>query len=385
LPGKCRIIISMKRLTIFTLVLLVTCLEGRAWGQAYRPSIDVQIPTTPAIMEVDGKKTVYYELHITNYAPDTILLHSLDIIDTKDTTHYLSLEGASLVQRVALIGGKGPKMPEASLAPGRQAIVYIELSDVKATTVVHRIRYAFSGEAPREVLACPTELKEQDPLILGRPLKSGPWCAVYNPAWETGHRRKIFTWNGAAHIPGRYAIDFIQLNNAGQYARGNEDSIAQWYGYGADVLAVADGTIASAKDGFPECKTMSTHPRYPSDSATGNFISLQIGPHRYVFYEHLKPGSIRVKAGQAVKKGEVIASLGYTGQTTGPHLHIHVADNNAPLGAEGIPFAFESFTVLGYYKDFEEDFGKRPWSTTQGGIQIRKEQRPGSNEVIDFH
>lgn len=385
MPGNYRIIICMKRLIILTLTLWGSFKGEISWGQAYRQAIDVQVPTTPTLMEVDGKKTVYYELHITNYSSDTILLQSLDIIDTKDTAHYLSLEGTSLVQRIALIGGKGPKMPEASLAPGSQVIVYIELSVVKATTVVHRIRYAFSNEAPREVLACPTQIEEATPIVLGNPLKGGPWCAVYNPSWETGHRRKIFTWNGAAHIPGRYAIDFIQLNNKGQYAQGNEDSIAQWYGYGADVLAVADGTIASAKDGFPESKTMSTHPRYPSDSATGNYISLQIGPHRYVFYEHLKPGSIRVKPGQKVKKGAVIASLGYTGQTTGPHLHIHVADNNSPLGAEGIPFTFESFTLLGYYKDFEDDFGKRPWSTPLGGIQTLKQQRPGSNKVIDFH
>lgn len=66
----------------------------------------------------------------------------------------------------------------------------------------------------------------------------------------------------------------------------------------------------------------------------------------------MKPKSIKVKTGQKVKKGDAIASLGFTGQTTGPHLHFHEADADSPLGAEGIPFVFEQFEILGSYADF---------------------------------
>jgi murein DD-endopeptidase MepM/ murein hydrolase activator NlpD len=108
-----------------------------------------------------------------------------------------------------------------------------------------------------------------------------------------------------------------------------------------------------------------------------------MGNNAFAFYEHLKPNSIRVRAGQKVKKGEVIASLGFTGQSTGPHLHFHVANRNAPLDAEGIPYVFEEFTLAGFYNDFSL-FGKERWDVPiNGKIRIRNEL-PGSNTVIDF-
>jgi murein DD-endopeptidase MepM/ murein hydrolase activator NlpD len=129
---------------------------------------------------------------------------------------------------------------------------------------------------------------------------------------------------------------------------------------------------------------LSKHLKYTADQATGNYISIKIGNNQFAFYEHLKPKSIKVKIGQKVKKGEVIASLGFTGQTTGPHLHFHVADDDSPLGAEGIPFVFEAFEVLGSYKDFG-NFGKSLWTPLNDLKQlIRKQEQPSPNSVIKF-
>lgn len=104
----------------------------------------------------------------------------------------------------------------------------------------------------------------------------------------------------------------------------------------------------------------------------------------FAFYEHLKPGSVKVKPGQRIRKGQVIAQVGFTGQTTGPHLHFHVADRNEPLGAEGVPFVFEQFILLGSYGNFE-DFGKRRWDAPDGEDNTTKrKERPGPNSVIKF-
>ena len=67
----------------------------------------------------------------------------------------------------------------------------------------------------------------------------------------------------------------------------------------------------------------------------GNYVVLLLKDGRYVFYEHLKPGSIRVRVGQTVMRGDVVGSLGFTGESTGPHLHFHVA-----RGRDTIPVSF---------------------------------------------
>src|SRR3546814_3208759 len=90
-----------------------------------------------------------------------------------------------------------------------------------------------------------------------------------------------------------------------------------------------------------ESATISAHPENALGDATGNYVALDLGDGRHAFYEHLKPGSIRVVPGQRVRRGEVIAELGFTGDSTGPHLHFHVADAPSPLGAEGLPFEID--------------------------------------------
>lgn len=69
--------------------------------------------------------------------------------------------------------------------------------------------------------------------------------------------------------------------------------MSNWHGHGADVLAVADGLVAAARDDVPESATLSDHPRHSLEDATGNYIALDLGDGRYAFYEHLEPGSIR--------------------------------------------------------------------------------------------
>jgi murein DD-endopeptidase MepM/ murein hydrolase activator NlpD len=80
-------------------------------------------------------------------------------------------------------------------------------------------------------------------------------------------------------------------------------------------------------------------------------VVIDIGGGRYAFYAHVQPGSLRVKVGDTVKRGQVLALVGNSGNSTEPHLHFHIVDGIAPgtstLGAEGVPYAIEQFEVLG--------------------------------------
>nr|WP_236050314.1 M23 family metallopeptidase [Hymenobacter negativus] len=169
----------------------------------------------------------------------------------------------------------------------------------------------------------------------------------------------------------------------GSYARTDENVVGNWYGYGADVLAVRDGVVVAAQNDFPESPTLAAHPAYSAAQATGNYIALDLGRQQTAFYEHLRPGSLRVRPGQHVKQGQVLAQISFTGQTTGPHLHFHVADAPSALGAEGEAYSFARFTQLGTYPDFNQ-FGKRPWTASGSQPALFVEERPAANSVIQF-
>lgn len=83
------------------------------------------------------------------------------------------------------------------------------------------------------------------------------------------------------------------------------------------------------------------------EEADGNHIVLDLGGGKYALYAHLKPGSVKVREGDTVKRGQVMAQVGNTGNTTAPHLHFHIMDGPSTLGSNGLPYVIDSFEVTG--------------------------------------
>ncbi|HEY5824929.1 MAG TPA: M23 family metallopeptidase [Cyclobacteriaceae bacterium] len=368
----------MHKLLFVIVLILVT---PQVTAQEYRSTVDMRLYHQPGIVTISGKTMVYYELYITNFSGDTLHLKKLHVLNAIDSSRLYSMKLEELKMHSGLIGNA--KAKGNLLSSGNTMVVYFEVELKKsAGQLIHELELEVNGK-PVSIHGAALTLSGKEPVVLGAPLKGGPWVAVYNPEWERGHRRVIYTIDGRARIPGRHAIDFILLNEQGHFAEGDENVIQNWLGYAKDVLAVKDGIVLATRNDFKESATLSDHTQSTADQAAGNYVSINIGEGKVVFYEHLQPGSVRVKPGQKVKKGEVIASLGFTGQTTGPHLHFHVADANSTLGAEGLPFEFEKFTHLGTYFKFEE-FGKAPWTPEKNQRSTVNIDCPAPNSVIRF-
>jgi murein DD-endopeptidase MepM/ murein hydrolase activator NlpD len=62
----------------------------------------------------------------------------------------------------------------------------------------------------------------------------------------------------------------------------------------------------------------------------GNHLIVQIAPERYVMLAHLQQHSLRVREGQRVAAGELLALCGNSGNTTAPHLHLQVQTRADP-------------------------------------------------------
>lgn len=351
-------------------------------------SLDLRVPWAPQPVVVRHQASLVYELHLTSFAREPLTLQRLEVLD--DRAHVLAaFEGEALAGVIGRRDAAG-SATRLSIPAGVEAVAYltVPLADAQATPLhlTHRIGFAAAGVPHGVVEGAPVAVEtRRQPLRLGPPLRGGPWVAVYDARWERGHRRVLYAVNGAVHVPGRFAIDWIRVGPHGGFASGDGARPTQWHGYGADVLAVADAVVASTGEGIAETATLAenTARKVPLQEAAGNYIALDLGGGRYAFYEHLRPGSLRVKAGDRVRRGQVIGQLGFTGESTGPHLHFHVADRDAPLEAEGLPYAIEGFRQLGVYTSIE-DFAKgRPWTPASPAADVRDEF-PAPLAVADF-
>jgi murein DD-endopeptidase MepM/ murein hydrolase activator NlpD len=53
-----------------------------------------------------------------------------------------------------------------------------------------------------------------------------------------------------------------------------------------------------------------------------------------------------VKRVDRVKRGDVIGHMGNSGNSTGPHLHLHIMNGPRILESDGVPYVFDNFTIL---------------------------------------
>jgi murein DD-endopeptidase len=115
-------------------------------------------------------------------------------------------------------------------------------------------------------------------------------------------------------------------------------------------------------------------------------VTLNLGDGRYAFYEHLQHGSIRVKPGDRVKTGHVLGLLGNSGSSSsGPHLHFHVANTSSTLAAEGLPYVFNSFEVVGGFENIDDVATGKPWDAiAPSEAGKRRLELPDANVILLF-
>lgn len=154
----------------------------------------------------------------------------------------------------------------------------------------------------------------------------GCWFVSSGHDFGNEHRRHL----GQGH----FAWDFVRVDWNGQTASG--PALDDSYAYAQTIVAVANGTVVAARDDLP-------------DSAPGrgrgeaNFVEIDHGNGEISRVLHLRPGSLRVRAGERVWVGQPIAEVGNSGDSDTPHLHIGFRRDSESV--HPIPVRFSDYTM----------------------------------------
>lgn len=376
----------MRPLQFLLLGLLVAPLPETR-GLDLHSSFDLHVAAPPHLAHIGHERVLAYELQLVNHADVELVLEQLDVLDAgAPSTPLASWRGDALRDRAALSGSDRRATPTRAIPPGRHALAYLEVPLTPRARaprrLLHRLSFRRASDAV-EITGGASIVVADQAAALGPPLRGGPWLAIHLPAMPRSHRRVAFALDGTLRIPARFAIDWVKLDDAGRGARGDESRTENWHGYGEGVLAVADARVVATRDGMRESAKLEAL-RRPLQDASGNYVSLDLGDGRYMHYEHLKPGSLRVKPGDRVRRGQVIAALGYTGDSKGPHLHTLVSSGTQPLAGEGLPLEFDRYELLGTYESIEAFGAGQRWNDAPAKLRAQRERMPAPNSVVRF-
>lgn len=159
------------------------------------------------------------------------------------------------------------------------------------------------------------------------------------------------------HLPHRgqeYALDIVKLGPMGaRTSRFVPRTLDEFHIFGEILLSPCDGIVLRVVDGYPDLPALVAD----RDNPAGNHVLLGLSTEDpenndatyKVLLAHLQQNSILVAEGDVVQKGQPLGRVGNSGNTSEPHLHIHVERGGSPQGildGAGIPMLFEENRFL---------------------------------------
>ena len=212
----------------------------------------------------------------------------------------------------------------------------------------------FPAHCERGVLDIKLVLDSQDKII-------GLWFLPHTPDIPVPEKHKsklslpfkgkwLVFWGGDTEelnqhhgVPNQnFAFDLLGVDENGQTHKGDGKTNEDYFAFGREVVAPADGVVTDVINGVRDNKPGSMNPY----SALGNAVFIQHRENEVSVLAHFKLDSIKVKVGDSVKKGQVIGLCGNSGNSSEPHIHYHLQNTPVIQDGTGIKCYFQKVIVI---------------------------------------
>lgn len=401
--------------------------DSSASASAVTANIDIPDAYTPVVIRplsdptfpfkgTDGKYHVVYDLELQNASPIPATVEKVEVLDAENQDKVIaSYSGKQLVDPDCPFGDcnrlrsivLGRPVDNAKINPDEGRILYVDftfdaLEDAPAAVVHRFIGMGATGPASQkpakvDYVVTPYDISAGTARVIGPPLQGTNWVALNGccePGWP--HRSSPNALTGAVRNSQRFAIDYKRMNDEGRFFEGDKNKNESYVDYGEPILAVADGTVVSTLDELPAnapgvlpAQNPELADKITVDNVDGNHIVLDIGDGDYVMYAHLIKGSLQVKAGDTVTKGQQIAELGNTGNANASHLHFQMMNGPSLVNSDALPYEIDTFEYLGQVEpdlflktdDFLSGVFADPTAMTP---QSRTEELPLNLSIVNF-
>ena len=334
-------------------LLLAMLAAGFAWGSDVRVET---LPAQPLVERARDSRQLDFDLLFHNPGDETLELAGLEL-------SWFDRNGRFAGQRRLDRNGDSSTMsiltvPNRRLPAGGRLVVFNPFARFPADAWLGDLRI-------EAVFVAGDDKREQRVVLRLAPRVFEPATALSLPLagevfihdghdLNAHHRRLDITGGMTTHfgITGnfmRHALDFVVTDAQGRLFRNEGTRPEDWFGWGAPVFATGDGVVLRARDGMRDNRKGEPP---PFDQASimqdltlflGNHVVVDHGNGEFSLFAHLKQGSIAVKPGQKIARGEPLGAMGMSGDAFLVHLHYQL--QSGPAFEEGLPATFEGVRV----------------------------------------
>jgi hypothetical protein len=363
--------------------------------------------TTPGPVEMtDGKVHLTYELVLTNVAPAPVRVDRIELHDAATSTpgagnHRTSRPHAAAGRDRGRRGQRpGAGNTSVTIAPTTTYIAWVDVVFPQRSAVPATIEHVVSGAVlppnapptPIQMRLGRTDPATDGPVVVGAPVSAGTWYMSEGCcADDTHHRRGVEPVNGVLEVPQRYAIDVFKLDDQHRRGSATRPSSTAYCPTGSPFCRLRRALVVAAQDGLAN-NTEIPHPTNLASikETVGNHVIVRLSEGVYVLYAHMDPGSVAVRVGDRVTRGQQLGLIGSSGISTTPHLHFQILLTPTYFPADSKPYAFDTFTLLGRItaRLWDDNLGLQPTGAlpfeAANSSLARTNELPLDRDVVQF-
>ncbi len=353
-------LIRTKILVIITMALAVAAAlfyGFTAWQKQHpKTAGPVRITALPQQIWIeagDSSQSLNFDFLVENLGPTPVGIDSIEltVFDSQDKP---------VLRRTIDSNGFAPSIetiPGRVVGSGARILVFNPFHSFRPDIELHRLHFAFSLSIPQEAPDTSTTVTIEPRVYVSKTALSLPVkgkSLVHDGHDYYSHHRRLNTEHHAAKDLGltqnfmRYSLDLNNTNDNFEVFRDTGASNEDWYAWGQPVYASGDGTVVAATDIEPDNIRGGENFFRPDKLKTnpmhfyGNYLVIDHGNGEFSMLGHLQQGSLLVKAGDIVQRGQAIAKMGNSGSSNNPHLHFELRTGK-DLQVEGLPAIFHNY------------------------------------------
>lgn len=328
--------------------------------------------TLPRTIRSFGALHLEYELLVTNQGQSPVVIRGVEAIN-QNGKQLASLGENEVAARL--------ESEEAGrVKPGELAVLIMSVSGEDAKdlkSITHRFRVSTDGAPGRafNVMGGTVHVSREARADFGAPVRGGSWVVLGPLDPRLPGRRTSVDIDGFSVFPQRFEMSLSKMADAEGTSSGSGAQNADYAAFGEAVYAMADGRVLQVVNGISD----HTPGRPDSTNPDGNFALMEVGDE-YLVYAGLQKGSIALKPGDPIKRGDLVGRIGNSGSSAEPELRIRLITAPDPMRATGLEFGFQSFEWLGWLKG--ADALRRKFPDAEPGT--RRRETPPSGSIVRF-
>jgi hypothetical protein len=339
-----------------------------------------------AALGTDNALHVVYELQLVNPQPVALPVTNVEVHTTSPNARFATFAGDDLTARLRHLDGTA--VDAGVIDPGASLFLLVDFTLPSANELPDILEHHVTV-GDRGFVAAPVSVAPRRPTVLAPPVAGTSWVVTDGCCGpDAPHRDAILSTSVGFTVPTRYAVDLRQMDEQGRFVVDDPTQASNYPGYGTFVFAVAPGQVVAAVDQFPEQVPGTAPPpgTFDAEHNEGNSVVIRLRNGAYASYGQLQAGSVLVEPGAHVRRGQPIAKLGNSGNSSAPHLHFQLMSGPS-VAADGLPFVLGAFGYAGQIdaaRLTEQGLTGAYADNRLPAAQTRQRQLPLDLAILDF-